>query len=261
MWFSATRYWTSGAAATALWLIGTAAHAETLVDDPAYQASLAALAKLFVLAVLLENAFALIFNWRVFQAYFSGRGMRTIVMIVASVLLVYQLKLDIVADLIQAYDSSTPAKGWITGVLTALILAGGSSGVNTVMQALGYREANAAETVVVKPARDKAWIAVRVKRVRAIGEVYVLIRDLGSAAGDSPAPIASTVGNEGPTLRSLLLRDRMRFPQSGGYDLLPNTLYEVTVEGRDAQGQRIAPIDQRKLVLAPGAIVDLLAVL
>jgi hypothetical protein len=50
-----------------------------LGNNEVFQKSFAALTMLFVLAVLLENAFALLFNWRVFQAYFSARGVRTLI--------------------------------------------------------------------------------------------------------------------------------------------------------------------------------------
>jgi hypothetical protein len=73
-----------------------------------------------------------------------------------------------------------------------------------------------------------------------------------------PDPIAGTVGSRAPTLRGLLLRDRSRFPQNGGYPLTPNVIYTVTVEGHDAHGDPIPTrIKNMPLVLAPGAIVDL----
>lgn len=255
--------WTIWMATVVMCLSGTVALGQNIPTpnpDPIYQDSLIALTKLFVLAVLLENAFALIFNWRIYQAYFSGRGTRTLVMVAVALLLVYQLDLDIVADLVKAYDGST-ANGMVTGVVTALILAGGSSGVNTVMHALGYRDNKAEEAAVEKPPKDKAWIAIRVVRRRATGEVFVRIRELGAPATTDAAPVAGTVGGTRPTLHGLLLRDRNRFPQNGGYDLRPNVLYEITVEGRDNEGQRIAPIDAQKIVLAPAAIVDLEATL
>jgi hypothetical protein len=80
---------------------------------------------------------------------------------------------------------------------------------------------------------------------------------MGAPVAASPAPIAGTVGSRGPSLRGLLIRDRSRFPQNGGYALAPNVLYEITVEGRDANGDSLVPLDCRPIVLAPGAIVDL----
>lgn len=228
-----------------------------LGSNEVFQKSFSALTMLFVLAVLLENAFALLFNWRVFQAYFSARGVRTLVMFAVSLLLVYQLPIDIVAGLIAAYTNGVaPDSGPLTKVVTALILAGGSSGVHNLMYALGYRSERA-ELEEPRPPKDKAWVAVRVKRRLAEREIVVRIREVGGAGADAPAPIAGMIASRGPSLLGLLLRDRSRFPQNGGYTLLPNTLYEITVEGRDANGDRIAPLDAKPIVLAPGAILDL----
>jgi hypothetical protein len=229
-----------------------------LGNNEIFQKSLAALTMLFVLAVLLENAFALLFNWRVFQAYFSARGVRTIIMVAVSLLLVFQLPIDIVAGLIAAYTTNdgVPDSGPLTKVVTALILAGGSSGVHNLMYALGYRSERA-QLEEARPPRDRAWLAVRATRRRAEREILVRIREVGPPSAGAPAPIAGMIASRGPSLLGLILRDRSRFPQSGGYTLLPNVLYEITVEGRDATGDRIAPLDARPIVLAPGAILDL----
>lgn len=237
-----------------------------LGNEDILENSLSALTMLFVLAVLLENAFALIFNWRVFQAFFSDRGMRTLVMAGVSILLVYQLDIDIVAALIAAYTRDAAPNGHVTRIVTALILAGGSGGVHNLMYALGYRSKRA-EIEELRPTKNQAWLAVRVTRQRAEGEIFISIRKLGSidslpadAVTPVPDPIAGTVGSGGPTLRGLLLRDRSRFPQNGGYLLEPNTLYTITVAGRDANGnpiEAIPPLTAKRLVLAPGAIVDL----
>jgi hypothetical protein len=58
--------------------------AKVATDDSIYGKSGAALTMLFVIAVLLESAFAVIFEWRVFLAYFSVRGIKPIIMIAAS---------------------------------------------------------------------------------------------------------------------------------------------------------------------------------
>ena len=46
------------------------------------------------MAVLLENAFSIIFNWRVFLTYFSLRGMKTLVMIIVSFIVVAVFNID-----------------------------------------------------------------------------------------------------------------------------------------------------------------------
>jgi hypothetical protein len=143
----------------------------TLDNDQIYRKSLAALTMLFVIAVLLENALSVIFNWRVFLAYFSVRGAKTIIMIVISLLIVNAFGLDVMASLIAAYKSPSNApvnpasiSGPVSLFVTALILAGGSSGVNKIMTALGFRNDHREEDVTPRPPINKACVAVRVNR-------------------------------------------------------------------------------------------------
>lgn len=76
-----------------------------LDSDAIYGKSAAALTMLFVIAVVLESAFAVLFNWSVFLVYFSVRGVKTIVMIGASWLIVNAYDIDVLASLIAAYKS------------------------------------------------------------------------------------------------------------------------------------------------------------
>jgi hypothetical protein len=235
------------------------------INDQIYSKSLAALTELFVVALLLESAFAVIFNWRVFLAYFSLRGVRTIIMIAASWLVVSHFGLDVMATLIAAYKSP-PAPdqsinpGSITGgvsqFVTALILAGGSSGVNRIMTALGFRSPSREEEVVPHPPANKAWVAVRVNRKQAKSEVLVCIKEIGPPDANSPSPIAGMISFKRTSLPGLLFREVSRFPQNGGHTLAPNTVYSISVEAKDANNNPVH--SQAQLyVFAPGAIVDL----
>lgn len=229
-----------------------------LNNDQIYSKSVAALTELFVVALLLESAFAVIFNWRVFLAYFSLRGVRTIVMISASWLIVYKFHLDVLANLIAAYQSppTNPAPGPFSQFVTALILAGGSSGVNRIMTTLGFRSPSREEEVAPRPPVNKAWVAVRVDRKRARSEVFVRIKDVGSPGANSPSPIAGVVTFRRARLSGLLFRDTNRFPQNGGYTVSPNTLYSISVETKDENGQTMKGLDDQQYVFAAGAIVD-----
>lgn len=243
----------------------TAGRPEVVLDSELiFQASITALTALLVLAVLLENGLAVIFNWRVFQAYFSGRGVRTIVMVVVACLLVWGLELDVVASLIGAYKTppnaemaATVPSQWITKLVTALILAGGSSGVHNIMKTLGFRSAREEALLDLQPITGKAWLAIRATQQNTIGEVLVRIRDLGQAPEGSPAPVAGMIPFHRQRLVELLFRSPRRFPQSGGYELVPNRLYEITVEGRSRDGHRIVALEKAPFVFADRAIVDL----
>jgi hypothetical protein len=244
--------------------------------DSVYSASLNALTVLFVTAVLLESAFATIFNWRVFLTYFNERGIKTIIMVIVSLIVVWVFKLDVMASLIAAYklpagslqgnDAAlalaaefTKTSGPVSTFVTALILAGGSAGVNNVMMALGFRSNRAAE-VAPAPPQDEAWVAIKVKKRNADGQVHVIVSkvDAWPAGKEMPPAIAGTIGFSRPRVSELLFRNIDRFPQNGGYVVKPNTPYRLTVEGKDAAGNVIRRLneDDRYYAFAPRAIVD-----
>lgn len=248
---------------SALTISGMAAAETTpavdLRDSNIYADSLAALTMLFVIAVLLENAFATIFNWRVFLTYFSSRGVKTIIMVAIAYALVRIFDLDIVAALIAAYQKgAVSATEWQfpSQLITALILAGGSAGVYNIMYALGYRNERREQELAATPPDDKAWVAFRVNRVKAAGDVVVKIKENGQAAATAPAPIAGTIGFRTPSLRELLLRNRNRFPENGGYTLKANTVYAIAIEAKDGTGQPLPDPLNKEFVFAPRAIVD-----
>ncbi len=229
-----------------------------LGSNAIYNESLKALTVLFVTAVLLESAFSIIFNWRVFLAYFSSRGVKTIIMVAVSLLIVNIFDLDILGDLIRAYTGTTAAPEMqpVSAFVTALMLAGGSAGVYNVLVALGYRQ-NREEVVAPKPSQDEAWIAIRVKKQNAVGEVRVLVEPVNPVpAGPNPPAIAGTIGFRRPRLFELLVRNTNRFPQSGGYVVHPNVPYLIEVEGADANGTPLKRLGGRSYVFAPRAIVD-----
>lgn len=227
-----------------------------------YEKSLAALTLLFVVAVLLESAFSAIFDWSVFLAYFSRTGTKTLVMVVVSLIVVNVFEIDILASLVSAYKAEPIHSGALSKFITALILSGGSAGVYNLMHALGYRNDSRTAQMAARPPKDKAWVSVRVKRVEAVGAVQVTVRALGLAStyagGASPSPIAGTVSFNRRPVVELFLRSSSRFPQSGGHELAPDTVYQIDVEGIKPDGTVIRkPVVLGSLVvLAPGAIAD-----
>lgn len=239
--------------------------AKVATDDSIYGKSGAALTMLFVIAVLLENAFAVIFEWRVFLAYFSVRGIKPIIMIVASLAIVHGFDLDIVANLIAAFkslkDMPPIEPGTITGpvskVITALILAGGSAGINRIMHALGIRSETREEDAVPKPPSKKAWIAVHVsgQAARAKG-IQVKLKEIPAAQVQNPPdPIAGGIGGQRVPVSSLILRNTDRFPQNGGYTVTPGVVYEIRVEATDENGAPLTALG-KQYAFAEGAIVD-----
>ncbi|ANL87883.1 hypothetical protein [Rhizobium phaseoli] len=242
------------------------------LSEAVYSTSLSALTVLFVTAVILESAFSVIFNWRIFLSYFSSSGVKTIVMVVVSLVVVYVFNLDIVASLVAAYKlpagTGTPVdtsafaadveqiSGPTSSLITALVLAGGSAGVNNLLSALGFRSNRESKTEPAPPS-DEAWVAVKVSRVNAKGLVHVSVWQSDLPTGDvRPPAIAGSVSFSRPSIGELLLRRVDRFPQNGGYVVKPNEVYRILVEGTDAKGARLTRLGDRYFVFAPRAIVD-----
>jgi len=225
-----------------------------------YSASMAALTMLFVIAVLLENAYAVIFSWRVFLTYFSLPGVKTIIMVVSSLIIVWTFKIDVVSNLIAVYKTTPgnpaqPVSNGFTVFITALILAGGSAGINQIMTSLGFRS-DRQQDITPKPPANKAWISVRVTRKDAVSEIFVKVKDLGPADAAAPSPIAGVVSFRRPPLAGLLFPDVHRFPENGGYTVSPDRVYAISAESKNGQGADIKALDTEHYVFAAGAIVD-----
>lgn len=216
----------------------------------AYEASFKAIFLLFILAVVLESALAVLFNWRPFVETFNARAVRPLVAFIVAYLFVYQFDLDIVTSLVNAsttmqYAANIPGK-----LLTALVIAGGSSGVNTMLVALGFRQVRAPESVVPKPPKNKAWLAVRVRRQEAVGDVMVFI---GPPAN---TPIVGTIkGSSKPGLR-YFLSDPGRFPGYGGHEVPPKIDTFIILRAEKRSGENVEKT-WGPHALAEGAIIDL----
>ncbi|QDL94587.1 hypothetical protein FDP22_22190 (plasmid) [Paroceanicella profunda] len=227
-------------------------------SDPAMMAQAGqALVLLFVLALLLESALTLLFDWRVFLAYFDRKGWKTPIAFAVAWLMVWKFDLDVVASLIAIYRKADAVSGPVSGALTALILAGGSAGVNRLMRGLGFRSSHRAEEVAPSPPGTRAWVSVRVTRSHSTGPVAVTVSEVPDGTPE-PAAIAGTVGTRPPGLRQLMFRDPNRFPGSGGYAVEAGPVYRIGVLGQDAQGTPLPdPLAGRSFRFAPGAIVDI----
>ena len=172
------------------WSVASAA------DPPANEFSPETLAKAlrilaiaFVVAVLLESGLAVLFNWRPFLLLFDARGVRTIISVIFAYIFVTAFDLDIVRYLVAAYSNLPQQSEFGSRLISALIMAGGSGGVNKMLVALGFRQIKTAEQVVSKPEPTHAWISVALTRIKAKGPVDVHISRDGNvvvAAGEVP---------------------------------------------------------------------------
>lgn len=207
--------------------------------------------KLFVLAVLLESALALLFNWRPFVASLDGRAVKPLVSFVVALVVVFAFQLHTLTDLLDTYGGDAMSRDglFVSRILEAMIIAGGSHGVNTMLRSLGFRAIPTAETEQ-KPPKTEAWLSVGLHRKQAVGPVQV-VADPGGQLGT----IHGSMRKSG--FAGFFLRDKGRLPQSGGMPVKPGTEIEVTVIGFDKDGSPLPSSPPQKVQLAPGALVDL----
>ncbi|MBP9804052.1 MAG: hypothetical protein KBE22_03995 [Candidatus Accumulibacter sp.] len=215
---------------------------------PAFQV----LFTLFVVAVVLERGLAVIFNSRIYLQLFAS-GMKTVFSIVFAYVFVLLFHLDVTSRLVNIlWDASIPP-GILSQFLSALVLAGGSSGVNSMLVALGFLSVRTIETVQPKPPITQAWISVRLKRDKVKeGPVDVLMKAGGAAD-------FSTVGRL--TGKSMLpffrpiFRDRARFPASGGFPVELGKKHEVKLLQK-LDGKEPEESSAWTFTPAAGAIID-----
>jgi hypothetical protein len=210
-----------------------------------------AIVKLFVLAALLESALALLFNWRPFVATLDGRAVKPLISFGVSLGVVLTFGLDDVEVLLEAYGSD-PITGTgerVSQFIEAMIIAGGSSGVNTLLRNLGFRTIPT-EAAPAKPPPTEAWISVALHRVRAVGPVQVVASPTGVLG-----TIHGSMGRRG--FLGFFLRDKGRLPQSGGKSVAPGVQITVTVQGVDENNAPLPSPPAQTITPAPGALIDL----
>lgn len=248
------RYTPEGEDAVRIVPVRIQVQAPTLTGE-LYEKSFKALFILFVLAVLVENGLDLLFRWRPFVSYFETRSVNPLVSFLLSFAFVSLFHLDIATGLLNVYSEARLEPGLPGMVLTAMIIAGGSAGVNRIFRALGFRPltSEAELAMAEKPPQGRAWISVKLDALsKATGTLSVQVGPVATPA------IAGTIeAGRGPVNRlvSFFVRDRHRFPQSGGYAILPNTECKIILSGYDATGALICD-SWGPFTAAPGAIID-----
>lgn len=219
----------------------------------AYPEAVKALFLLFVLAVILESALAILFNWRPFVETFNARAVRPIISFVAAAVLVWHFDLDVVGKLARLIQPDIASDDWTGRILTAMVIAGGSAGVNNLMVSLGFRQARTPDTVAPKPPATEGWISVSVTRKQAKGQVSIFI----GTEVNGRTPIAGVINQSTRAgWASYFLRDPGRFPGYGGYAVRAGSEVRVEVTGSDASGNALTKTWGPNLI-AGGAIIDL----
>jgi len=116
--------------------------------DPAPEDSLSKgldlLVKFFMLAVVIEVAFSTIFQWKIYLKYLHDKGWKTPIIVITAFIFCKTANLNIVGELVTVLFGSTHKINNTIGLfLTALLLAGGSSGMNTLFSKLKIRDPEA----------------------------------------------------------------------------------------------------------------------
>lgn len=225
----------------------------TLTSPGVYEPSFKALFVVFLLAVLLESGLAIVFNWRPFVTYFDGRAVKPVVSFLISFVLVEYYDFDVVTSLVNLYQQQHFLKNHAGSVLTAMIIAGGSSGVNDLFVRLGFRAPRPQTLPIAKPPATKAWIAVSLNQKEADGMVDVLVTPAGAAAGRSM--VVGSIDSSGGK-KHWWTRDRARFPSAGGHELVPGE-YHVQLKGHDKNGVVKESAVWGPYEIAPGAVIDI----
>ncbi|MDE0281063.1 MAG: hypothetical protein OXN16_08270 [Gammaproteobacteria bacterium] len=79
-----------------------------------------------VVAVIIEEAAGVLFNWKPYRDKFSGKGLKTPIVFVLSVLICTYFNTDILIALIGSVGI-TGESNWVSTGVSALLLTGGSS--------------------------------------------------------------------------------------------------------------------------------------
>ncbi len=247
------------------------ANVASLLSGSALTAASTSVLTLFLIAVLLESALAVLFNWRPFIETFNARATRPLVAFAVAMLVVRSFSYDAVTALMDAVQGKTTASpaGTLGEVVTAAILAGGSAGVNTMLVALGFREVKTPATIAPKVSPQHAWIAIRVIRKQSSGEVRVQIGKPDPTAPDdlSKLPLAGVIAEAGSgsvsALTRFFLREKGRFPGYGGHEVPALEPCQIVLSAKAATATgdlTVVPIP-KGFIPAPGAIIDLTATL
>uniref|UniRef100_I2PZD6 Uncharacterized protein n=1 Tax=Desulfovibrio sp. U5L TaxID=596152 RepID=I2PZD6_9BACT len=193
------------------------------------------LAGLFVVATIMESALATLFNWRLYREFFNGRAVKTLVMIGFGYSIVNAFQYDIVARII-GIAGGNAASNICSGILSALVLAGGSAAVFELFKRLGLRPPVDPTQPQPQPAADKAWVSVRIVPLGPLDPVSVHFEKVDKptqAQCDAP-PLASVLAKKTfrERLANVFMTDPLRFPPAGGRSVEAEAVYRITVKAR-----------------------------
>lgn len=182
---------------------------------------------LVVLAILLEQGLSVIFNYRWFLVFFDGQGVKTPVAVLVAYLFIEAFDINSVNEILAAFVDVQTLAGrepmqWPGQVVTALIVAGGSSLVFRLFESFGLRTPFARQREI-EQTLARARIRVHLSTgadIPAESAVLIKVDDkvVGSFMGDQrTAPSRLRLGFElEPGERKITLTGLERTQQADG---------------------------------------------
>ena len=221
----------------------------------------AELARVLAFVIIIESAMSALFNWRLYRLLFGGHALRTPIMLLVGWLVVTQFNYDIVARLLHLSlpGAAQPVSNWLSMLLSAFVIAGGSNGIFTIFARLGLRNPLSGAEPPPELDQTQAWIAIHLTGQGAKTAVQVALKDLATT---TRPPIAGSVARRtlSEKLADAFGLNHHRFPKTGGRMVKAGTDYEITlIWHAKADGTRTEEVLHVAGVyrFAPRAIVDL----
>lgn len=219
----------------------------------AYAPAFKVLFALFVLAVVLEWGLAVLFNWRWFLEIFEAKGLKTLISVMFAYWVVAQYDLDLMTRLVNILWGTKHSPDYVSRFISALVLAGGSSGVNTMLVALGFRSVRTAEAVQPKPPLTKAWVSITAVRSESVGPLALWMSTDNGANYFLIQQFNNAWKAERPWY-GFILRNPGRWPRFGGYTLDPGTSYAFEI--RECKSGKVFQ-KWGPHALSAGAVIDI----
>lgn len=121
------------------------------------------LSMIFILAVLIEVGLSVLFKWRVFLRFAEGKGLKVPIAFAVSLAIVITHSIDLPAAVVASFNMDALSTSKAGYLISALIIAGGSSSVNGVFEKLGWRNpVTQTQKAEAERQKDKGrlWIAI-----------------------------------------------------------------------------------------------------
>lgn len=239
------RSWIGAGRLLAVLLASPAAWAETIQKQgfPEPDKLLKELFVLLLVVTLMESAMTTIFQWRLYRLLFNARAVKTIVMVLVGWSIVRLFNYDAFARILAVSGLGPAVQGEQTlafvssnysAFLSALVMAGGTSGINTLFRSFGFRAQSDTEPALDPPREDEAWVSVTVRPVRAVGPIEVLFKEKPFDPADPQRAVVGVTDGRSLLRRvyETLIAVPGRIPNYGGRKVKTDKLYEISVRGR-----------------------------